>query len=121
METKDTSIFARLPSPHDERSRTHALLSAWLIPKVPPPWWGCALAALIGVAAAVLMRVSLLGLEGGVGATQPFFPAVMLVTLYAGWRWGLVPMIAGAVFGGWLWSERGSRALLEAELATMVI
>jgi PAS domain S-box-containing protein len=30
-------------------------------------------------------------------------------------------MIAGAVFGGWLWSERGSRALLEAELATMVI
>ena len=121
METKDTSIFAPNPSPPEERGRTHALLSAWLIPKVPPPWPFCALAALIGVAMAVLMRISLLGLQGGVGATQPFFPAVMLVTLYAGWRWGLVPMLAGGVFGWWLWSERGARTLFESELATLVI
>lgn len=127
MENKDTSIFAPDPappqglSPAEERGRAHALISAWLIPKVPPPWWRCALAALIGVAMALLMRISLLGLHGGVGATQPFFPAVMLVTLYAGWRWGLIPMATGGVFGWWLWSERASQPLAEDELATLVI
>jgi PAS domain S-box-containing protein len=121
MENKETSIFAPPALLPDERGRTHALLSAWLIPRVPPPWPLCALAALIAVAAAVLMRVSLLGLQGGVGATQPFFPAVMLVTLYAGWRWGLIPVIAGATFGWWLWGGRYGQALAEDELATMVI
>ncbi len=79
------------------------------------------MAALIGVAMAVLMRVALLGLHGGVGATQPFFPAIMLVTLYAGWRWGLVPLGAGAAFGWWLWTDQGATAISEDELATLVI
>jgi PAS domain S-box-containing protein len=70
---------------------------------------------------AVLMRVALLGLHGGVGATQPFFPAIMLVTLYAGWRWGLVPVAAGGAFGWWLWGGRYGEPLSEDELATMVI
>jgi hypothetical protein len=34
------------------------------------------------------LRIALLGLTSGVGATQTFFPAMILVTLYAGWRWG---------------------------------
>jgi len=105
----------------DEHRRIHALVSAWLIPPVPPPAWRCAVAALIGVAMAVLMRVALLGLHGGVGATQPFFPPTMLVTLYAGWRWGLVPVGAGAGFGWWLWGGRDGEPLSEDELATMVI
>jgi len=105
----------------DEHRRIHALVSAWLIPPVPPAAWRCAVAALIGVAMAVLMRVSLLGLHGGVGATQPFFPSIMLVTLYAGWRWGLVPMAAGVAFGWWLWSDQGVTPMSEDELATMVI
>jgi PAS domain S-box-containing protein len=70
---------------------------------------------------AVLMRIALLGLHGGVGATQPFFPPIMLVTLYAGWRWGLVPVVAGVGFGWWLWGGRDQVPLTEDELATMVI
>ena len=116
MEKKDAPNLAS-----DEHSRIHSLLSAWLIPPVPPPAWRCAVAALIGVATAVLMRLALLGLHGGVGATQPFFPAIMLVTLYAGWRWGLVPVGAGAAFGWWLWGGRYGEPLSEDELATMVI
>jgi PAS domain S-box-containing protein len=116
VENKDAPAFVS-----DERGRLYGLISAWLIPPVPPPAWRCAVAALIGIAMAVLMRVALLGLHGGVGATQPFFPPIMLVTLYAGWRWGLVPVAAGASFGWWLWGGRDATALSEDELATMVI
>ena len=116
MEKRDAPNLAS-----DEHRRIHALVSAWLIPPVPPPAWRCAVAALIGVAMAVLMRVALLGLHGGVGATQPFFPPIMLVTLYAGWRWGLVPMAAGAGFAAWLWSNQGAAPMSEDELATLVI
>ncbi|MET3665448.1 PAS domain S-box-containing protein [Caulobacter sp. 1776] len=116
MQNKDAQPLAS-----DESGRIHGLISAWLIPPVPPPAWRSAIASLIGVSMAVLMRVALLGLHGGVGATQPFFPAIMLVTLYAGWRWGLVPLGAGAVFGWWLWGGRDHEALSEDELATMVI
>ncbi|HWU80406.1 MAG TPA: PAS domain-containing protein, partial [Caulobacter sp.] len=105
----------------DERGRIHGLISAWLIPPVPPPAWRCAVAVLIGVGMAMLMRVTLLGLHGGVGATQPFFPAIMMVTLFAGWRWGLAPIVAGGIFAWWLWSGRGADPLTEDELATMVI
>lgn len=41
----------------DERGRIHGLISAWLIPPVPPPAWRCAAAVLIGVAMAVLMQI----------------------------------------------------------------
>jgi PAS domain S-box-containing protein len=116
MEKQEAPILAS-----DERGRIHGLISAWLIPPVPPPAWRCAIASLIGVSMAVLMRIALLGLHGGVGATQPFFPPIMLVTLYAGWRWGLVPLVSGAAFGWWLWSDRGAQPLSEDELATMVI
>ncbi|WP_181242601.1 hybrid sensor histidine kinase/response regulator [Caulobacter vibrioides] len=116
MEKKDNPI--RAP---DDQGRIHALVSAWLIPPVPPPAWLCAIASIIGVAMAVLMRVGLLGLSSGVGATQPFFPAIMLVTLYAGWRWGMVPTIAGAVFGWWLWGGRDGQPLNSDELSSIVI
>ncbi len=104
-----------------ERERLHGLISAWLIPTVPPPAWRCAAATVIAVAAAILMRIALLGLSGGVGATQPFFPAMVLVTLYAGWKWGLVPIACGAAFGWWLWGGRYGEGLTEDEIATMVI
>lgn len=116
MENKDAH-----PLSAEEQGRIHGLISAWLIPPVPPPAWRCAVAAVIGVAMAVLMRIALLGLHGGVGATQPFFPAIMIVTLYAGWRWGLVPTLSGAAFGWWLWGGRDGTPLSEDELATMVI
>ncbi|MFC4440689.1 hybrid sensor histidine kinase/response regulator [Caulobacter henricii] len=67
------------------------------------------------------MRVTLLGLSGGVGATQTFFPAIVLVTLYAGWKWGLGPIVAGAAFGWWLWGGRDGETLSEDEIATLVI
>lgn len=116
MENKDAPSLAS-----NEQGRLHGLISAWLIPPVPPPAPLCALAALIGIGMAVLIRVALLGLHGGVGATQPFFPAVMMVTLYAGWRWGLVPTVTGAAFGWWLWGGREGVPLSEDELATLVI
>ncbi|WP_168076081.1 PAS domain-containing sensor histidine kinase [Caulobacter sp. SSI4214] len=104
-----------------ERGRLYGLISAWLIPQVPPALWRRAVAAAIGVVMAMMMRITLLGVHGGVGATQPFFPAVMLVTLYAGWRWGLVPLLGGVLFGWWLWGGRDGLSLDEDELSTLVI
>ena len=120
MEKKDAPSPAP-NAPAGEPGPIHGLISAWLIPPVPPPAWRCAAAALIGVAMAVLMRVALLGLHGGVGATQPFFPPIVLVTLYAGWRWGLVPVAGGAAFSWWLWGGRDRVSLTQDELATLVI
>ncbi|PZR33948.1 PAS domain-containing sensor histidine kinase [Caulobacter segnis] len=116
MEKKDAPSLVS-----DEQGRIDGLISAWLIPPVPPPAPLCALAALIGIGMAVLIRVALLGLHGGVGATQPFFPAIMMVTLYAGWRWGLIPTVAGGAFGWWLWGGREGVPLSEDELSTLVI
>jgi PAS domain S-box-containing protein len=116
MEKKDHPIRAV-----SEQGPVHTLISAWLIPPVPPPAWRCAVASIIGVAMAILMRVGLLGLSGGVGATQPFFPAILLVTMYAGWRWGMVPTLAGAVFSWWLWGGRYGEPLNSDELSTIVI
>jgi len=62
-----------------------------------------------------------MGLSGGVGATEPFFPATVLVALYAGWQWGLAPIIGGAAFGWWLWGGRYGEALSEDEIASMVV
>ena len=73
------------------------------------------------ILAAIGLRVVLLGLSGGVGATQAFFPATILVTLYAGWRWGAVPVLAGAVFAWWLWGGSHGDGMDQGETATMAL
>ncbi len=95
-------------------------IRAWLIPTTPPPLWRAALVTFAAILVAIGLRVALLGLSSGIGATQAFFPATVIVTLYAGWRWGAAPIVAGAVFAWWLWG--GARGDLdEGELATLVL
>jgi PAS domain S-box-containing protein len=88
----------------DRRRASPDAISAWLIPRFPPPIWRKAALTLAAVLAAMGLRIAVLGLTSGVGATLTFFPAMILVTLYAGWRWGLIPIAAGGVFAWWLWS-----------------
>jgi PAS domain S-box-containing protein len=73
------------------------------------------------ILAAMGLRVALLGLSSGVGATLTFFPAIILATLYAGWRWGLAPVAAGMAFALWLWGGPRSGGLGEDEVATLVL
>jgi PAS domain S-box-containing protein len=73
------------------------------------------------ILAAMALRIALLGLTSGVGATLTFFPAMILVTLYAGWRWGLAPIAAGAAFALWLWGGPRGGGLGEDEVATLVL
>ncbi|PVM87264.1 hybrid sensor histidine kinase/response regulator [Caulobacter radicis] len=110
--------LAPTPTP---RPAASALLSAWLIPEVPPPFWRAALAAIVATLAALGMRFALLGPDQTLGATQAFFPAMVLVTLYAGWRWGLVPIASGAALGWWLWAGRYADTLSEPQTASMVL
>ncbi|MBI1683892.1 hybrid sensor histidine kinase/response regulator [Caulobacter hibisci] len=110
-----------LPPASKPHRSTSALLSAWLIPEVPPPAWRAATAAAIATIAALGMRFALLGPDQAIGATQAFFPAMVLVTLYAGWRWGLVPIAAGGALAWWLWGGRYGEALSDSESACMVL
>ncbi|MDB5456223.1 MAG: hybrid sensor histidine kinase/response regulator, partial [Caulobacter sp.] len=98
-----------------------APISAWLIPLVPPPAWRAALATLIATATAFLVRLAVLGFSSGLGATTAFFPAIVLVSLYAGWRWALAPIAAGVGFAWWLWSGPSGRPLVTSEIATLVL
>jgi len=63
---------------------------------------------LAAILAAMGLRLAMLGMTSGVGATLTFFPAMIAVTLYAGWIWGLVPGVAGGVFAWWLWGASGA-------------
>jgi PAS domain S-box-containing protein len=78
-------------------------ISAWLVPEIPPPRWRMVLVTVAAILAAIGLRVALLGLTSGVGATLTFFPAMIVVTLYCGWAWGLAPSVVGALFAWWLW------------------
>ncbi|MBO9709681.1 MAG: PAS domain-containing protein [Caulobacter sp.] len=110
------------PPPAADRGRnTPHLLSAWINPTVPPPWWRAALLTLGAIGVAAGLRVALLGLGGSIGVTQTFFPAMILVTLYAGWRWGVVPLITGGAFALWLWSGGPDGVLDDTEAATLVL
>jgi PAS domain S-box-containing protein len=73
------------------------------------------------ILAAIGLRIALLGLSGGVGATQAFFPAMILVTLYAGWRWGAVPVLVGSVFAWWLWGGAQGDGMDQGETATLAL
>jgi PAS domain S-box-containing protein len=97
------------------------VLSAWLAPRVPPPAWKAALVTLAAIAVATGLRIVLLGLSGGIGVTQAFFPAMILVTLYAGWRWGCGPILAGTAFAWWIWGGSRGEALDDGEVATLVL
>jgi PAS domain S-box-containing protein len=96
-------------------------ISAWLIPGIPPPAWRAALVTAAAILAAMGLRIALLGLTAGVGATQTFFPAMILVTLYAGWRWGLAPIAAGLAFAGWLLGAFRGEAMTRSQVATLVL
>jgi PAS domain S-box-containing protein len=73
------------------------------------------------ILAAAGLRIALLGLNGGIGVTQTFFPAMIVVTLYAGWRWGLLPIAAGSTFAWWLWGGSRGDGLDEGQIATLVL
>jgi PAS domain S-box-containing protein len=97
-------------------------ISAWLVPRFPPPIWRAALVTVATILAAMGLRLALLGLASGVGATLTFFPAMIVVTLYAGWRWSLVPVAAGAIFAWWLWGgDRGAVLAGGREGAALVL
>jgi len=96
-------------------------ISAWLVPEIPPPTWRVILVTVAAILAAIGLRVALLGTGSGVGATLTFFPAMIVVTLYAGWAWGLAPSAAGALFAWWLWRANQDGPRLDAEGAGLIL
>jgi PAS domain S-box-containing protein len=113
----------KIEDPHAivRRRGSSDAISAWLIPRVPPPAWRAALATVAAVLAAIGLRLALLGLTPGVGATQTFFPAAILVTLYAGWRWGVGTVAAGLIFAIWLLGGPQGEAVTQSQVAALAL
>lgn len=64
-----------------------------LIPLRSPPFLNASLVAVIAFAAAIGLRLAVLGLPIGWGASSTFFPAYIVLTLYAGLRWGWASVV----------------------------
>lgn len=110
-----------LAPPSTSRRSTAAVISAWLIPEVPPGFLHALIVTAAITAAAFGLRFALLGPDQTIGATQAFFPAMVLATLYAGWRWSIVPIASGAALGWWLWGARDGQPLADPEAASLVL
>lgn len=95
MKIEDPHAKARGPVSPDA-------ISAWLVSRIPPSPAHAALVTLAAIVFAIGFRIVAMGTGNDLGATQPFFPAVIVVTLYAGWRWGLAPILACLAFAWWL-------------------
>ncbi|HYD46458.1 MAG TPA: PAS domain-containing protein [Phenylobacterium sp.] len=70
-----------------------------LIPTARPPWWKAALVSLVAIAVSIVLRVLLVGTPSGLGLSSTHFPALILVTLYAGGRWGIGALIVLVLIG----------------------
>jgi len=80
---------------------TPALRPLRLIPRRSPPFLtGLAISAL-SLAAAVGLRILLLGPENATGLSATTFPALIVATLYAGPRWGWASLVAALLGGFW--------------------
>jgi PAS domain S-box-containing protein len=77
-------------------------LSERLIP-TRPGWRGAFAVTLALIGAAAAARLAILPSAGAIYPGAPFFPAVTVAAVYAGWRWGL---FATAISVALLWSTR---------------
>lgn len=96
-------------------------ISAWLVSRIPPSPARAALVMLAAIVLAAGFRVAVMGVGNGIGATQAFFPAIVVVTLYAGWRWALGPILACVVFAWWLWAGIQGQALNQAQIGGILL
>ncbi len=69
------------------------------IPLRQPPWFQSLLACLLSLGVALGLRLLVLGFPAGMGSSSTFFPAFIIVTLYAGPRWGWGVWAAGMTIG----------------------
>jgi PAS domain S-box-containing protein len=71
-------------------------LSRWLIPERAPPAWRCLLITVGALALATAIRWLFPDAASDLFPTATYFPALLLVSAHAGWRWG-VAAVAGAI------------------------
>jgi PAS domain S-box-containing protein len=100
---------------------TPSELPARLIPTRPPRLVAALAVTIAALGAALLLRVLVLGLSTSVGLTQTFYPAIMVVTLYAGVRWGAVSLAGALAIGWWVWSGRTGEALSDDKQAALAL
>ncbi len=64
----------------------------------PPPFLNALLVTLLAFSIAIGLRVAVVGFPEGLGASSTFFPAFIVVTLYAGARWGWSALVLTSLF-----------------------
>jgi PAS domain S-box-containing protein len=69
------------------------------VPRRSPPIWQAVLITLAAFAGAILIRGLMLGFANASGPSSTYFPAFILITLYAGPRWGWGSLVATLFLG----------------------
>jgi len=78
-----------------------ALSPLRLVPRRSPPFLVALAICIASLAAAVGLRILLLGLENATGLSATTFPALIIATLYAGPRWGWATLAAALAMSIW--------------------
>ncbi|WP_269714112.1 hybrid sensor histidine kinase/response regulator [Caulobacter sp. NIBR2454] len=76
-------------------------------------------AAAIG--GAVLLYLAVANISKEISPTQAFFPALILATLYGGWRWGAVCIAAGVAVTWWRWVGMSGDTLTPLRQGALVL
>ncbi|MET0339335.1 MAG: PAS domain-containing protein [Caulobacter sp.] len=73
------------------------------------------------VGGAILLYLAVAGISADISPTQAFFPALIVATLYGGWRWGAVCIAAGAAVTWWQWVGGGNQPLTAIQQGALVL
>ncbi|MDG2522838.1 PAS domain-containing protein [Caulobacter segnis] len=73
------------------------------------------------VGGAFLLYLVVAGISTGISPTQAFFPALIVATLYGGWRWGAVCIAAGAAVTWWRWVGGTGQALTALQQGALIL
>ena len=95
--------------PHGDTHRLQlSVISNWLIPERAPGPWRSFLVTVGALALAAGARWVLLPIAGPVLLSPTLFPALLVIGVYAGWRWGLAAvLVATAILHQLTVSVRG--------------
>ncbi len=97
------------------------LLAMRLAPIRSPGFLGGFAVTAASIGGAILLYLMVAGISADISPTQAFFPALIVATLYGGWRWGAVCIAAGAAVTWLQWGGASGLPLAPIQQGALVL